>query len=178
MTYVLRNGKVGLSVPLSSENFEQNKQELLTIMQNAGVNDARVKDFINDVKNGADLERTRHIFNLISQGRYDPPNPDNPPLGSVVKLPDTENSKNKYQNVREGINDLYRRVALGDQEADRQLKALWQKAINTLKKDYGKMQFSGSGCPKCGSFITEGSDICPACNFDIAKFKREGGEFQ
>ena len=175
MTYVNRqDGKVGLQVGMSPEEFDNNKVKLADMMRKAGVDSQRINDYLNNVNNGAELEKVRQIFNMISGGRMH--NPQKPPEGSVVRLPQHE-QRERYQSVREGINDLYRKVAKGDQEANQQLNKLWQKAVDSLKNDYGKYQFSGSGCPKCGSLIITGSDVCPACNFDIAKFKRDGGEF-
>jgi len=95
--------------------------------------------------------------------------PDSVPKGSVVSLPATTEKKWVYPDAKQAIDDLYKKLALGGEdakEAERLLNEYWKRFIPTIKKY--KFKTVIIKCPNCDAGIEEGS-VCPYCGFDPAK---------
>ena len=123
-------------------------------------------------------EGTEGVVDL--EGNTKPPavvsSPQKPPGGSVVRTPTEQERKLVFKTAKEGIDTLYERLKHGDREADKLLNQLWEKAFQTIKSTYGRLEMAVTECPVCGTGIESGTK-CPYCEFDPATYIARGGEF-
>jgi hypothetical protein len=176
---------------IAMAKFNEVKTARLTSLKTAGLPDDKIKEFDEKIKTPKDLDEMDFVLKIIGEqfvkaqeerdkdaktGDQKPPksNPENPPAGSKVRLPEPAPRKGKiYQNPREAVEALYKGEAEGDKEAASDLNKLWEKFIPTIKN---KMTTFGiSECPNCGAGIQQG-EKCWYCGFDPVKWRASGGE--
>ena len=170
---------------LVEEEYEKRaidlKSRLVAKMRADGVPADKIIEFSENVNNEEDLARIGTIlgFMKLANERIPPSTSsvDSPPRGSVVQLPIENSGDYRYRSVREGIDDLYARVAKGDKTAKVLLDKMWEITVDQLKRKAGSIKFAISECgnPDCRAGIMEG-EVCPFCGWNPEEFKSKGGE--
>jgi hypothetical protein len=180
---------------IAMAKFNEVKTARLKMLQDSGLPEDKIKEFDGKIRTPKDLDEMDFVLKILGEQfakrqtedakkteeeqkkgaeAVNKNNPQNPPKGSTVGLPPIRTQSGKlYENPREAIDDLYRKVAKGDPEAEKDLTALWSHVIPTLKKQ--RTAFGITECPTCGAGILEG-EKCWMCGFDPAKWKASGGE--
>jgi len=182
---------------IAMAEFNRVKTEKMEMLKRAEVPQEQIDEYDEKVQTPADLDASEWMLSFIGtqiakaevekkakkeageggggnddEGSSDP---SNPPGGSVATLPPTPSKKWQYTDARAAIDDMYKKRAAGGaegEEADKMLNQLWEKAVQTMKKN---PQFAITECPICGGGILK-DEKCPYCNFDPFKYKAGGGD--
>lgn len=162
--------------------FALKKTRLIDMARRAGMDNSKIAEMVEGITEKEDVDRVQALLNTIIIGvaendrRQNDPNRPRTRGGGVVPLRPPEIPRSQkwvFDDVREGIDTLYSRVANGDPEAQKMLTQLWDKAIPLLKTMPDN--FAVVQCARCGRGILEG-ETCPFCGWDSRTYLQKAGE--
>jgi len=180
------NEKEQKLVEIAQKEFEKRKDSYISQMEEAGLETEKIEEIKEQLKTPADLEQGEMyltlIPNLLRKGMEEEEKKEEVKQeekdlqkkkdevslelqkegGGVIPL-DQKSKEYVYDTYREGIDDLYARVAKGDKEAEKKLDGIWKLAVKQLKE--APTAFEVHQCQRCGGGIYAGS-VCPYCGWD------------
>jgi hypothetical protein len=172
----------------SMEDFEKEKQAILTIARSTKLTDAQMAEIETKLTTPANLEVVKTMVNLLSTvvqtvEKTPPKAPPEPPKGKATFIPPTD--AEQFEDNVEMVNSLYDRAYYNPKKYTKEVVEDAKRKIDeliksmTTGKSWGQLKLGGSlgkiqlmACPKCGNIIKgEVPQRCPKCNFN---FQRTG----
>ncbi len=128
------------------------------------------KGFVEDVNKKLDeLKKVKAELEQHRKDQFSLKEAERLSGGGKLRLP-TESSKqfvyDSADPYREAIDDLYDRAEKGDKKSEYMLDRLWKQILPAIKR-LGREGTVITGCPRCNSGLTQDTDFCPSCNFDL-----------